>query len=308
MPSAASMRTTSAELDVLLERDLVRSLRRAPRACARRRRRRRWRRPSSASVVEHGLEVAGRRRSRSRTSARRSRRRCRRRARATTPWAFSRSSRLAAAGEALLAQPLLGGLDVAVVGLEGLLAVHHPGAGRLAQRLDVLGGECSAILVCSSPRSAAARLRAAGGGLGAVGASASAVSAAASARRSRRRRGLASAASRSSSALASRAGLLAPAAAWRRCSAWAARPAPGGGLGRERLRRRRVRLRRRRVRPACAGAMKRPSSTASAMTAAHQVGRADGVVVAGDRRTGRRRGRSWCRRRRRPGCRACWPR
>ena len=32
---------------------------------------------------------------------------------------------LGAGGQALLAQPLLGGLHVAVVGLEGLLGVHH---------------------------------------------------------------------------------------------------------------------------------------------------------------------------------------
>ena len=48
---------------------------------------------------------------------------------------------LGAGGEALLAQPVLGGLHVAVVGLEGLLRIHHPGAGGLAQGLDVLGGE-----------------------------------------------------------------------------------------------------------------------------------------------------------------------
>ena len=48
---------------------------------------------------------------------------------------------LGAGGEALLAQPLLGGFHVASVGLEGPLGVHHPGAGRLAQRLDILGGE-----------------------------------------------------------------------------------------------------------------------------------------------------------------------
>ena len=34
-----------------------------------------------------------------------------------------------------------GGLEVAVGGLEGLLRIHHPGAGGLAQGLDVLGGE-----------------------------------------------------------------------------------------------------------------------------------------------------------------------
>ena len=48
---------------------------------------------------------------------------------------------LGAGGESLLAQPLLGGFQVASVGLEGPLGVHHPGAGRLAQRLDILGGE-----------------------------------------------------------------------------------------------------------------------------------------------------------------------
>ena len=48
---------------------------------------------------------------------------------------------LGAGREALLTEPLLGGFHVAVVGLEGLLGVHHPGAGGLAQRLDVLGGE-----------------------------------------------------------------------------------------------------------------------------------------------------------------------
>ena len=48
---------------------------------------------------------------------------------------------LGAGGEALLAQPLLGGFHVASSGLEGSLGVHHPGAGRLAQRLDILGGE-----------------------------------------------------------------------------------------------------------------------------------------------------------------------
>ena len=48
---------------------------------------------------------------------------------------------LGAGGESLLAQPLLGGFHVASVGLEGPLGVHHPGAGRLAQRLDILGGE-----------------------------------------------------------------------------------------------------------------------------------------------------------------------
>ena len=36
-------------------------------------------------------------------------------------------------GETLLAQPLLRGFHVAVVGLEGLLGIHHPGAGGLAQ-------------------------------------------------------------------------------------------------------------------------------------------------------------------------------
>ncbi len=48
---------------------------------------------------------------------------------------------LGAGGQALLTQPGLRGFDIATVLLEGLLAVHHPGAGRLAQGLDVLCGE-----------------------------------------------------------------------------------------------------------------------------------------------------------------------
>src|SRR5262245_12957794 len=43
--------------------------------------------------------------------------------------------------QALLPQPLGRGLEVAVVGLEGPLGVHHPGPGGLAQRLHVFGGE-----------------------------------------------------------------------------------------------------------------------------------------------------------------------
>ena len=48
---------------------------------------------------------------------------------------------LGARGETLLTQELLGGVEVASGLLERLLAVHHPGAGALAQGLDVLGGE-----------------------------------------------------------------------------------------------------------------------------------------------------------------------
>ena len=48
---------------------------------------------------------------------------------------------LGAGRQALFAQPLLGGLEVAAVGLQGPLGVHHPGASRLAQRLDILGSE-----------------------------------------------------------------------------------------------------------------------------------------------------------------------
>ena len=48
---------------------------------------------------------------------------------------------LGAGRQTLLAEPLLGGFEVAAIGLEGALGIHHPGAGRLAQRLDILGGE-----------------------------------------------------------------------------------------------------------------------------------------------------------------------
>ena len=48
---------------------------------------------------------------------------------------------LGAGGKALLAEELLGGVDVAAGLLERLLAVHHPGAGAVAQRLHVLCGE-----------------------------------------------------------------------------------------------------------------------------------------------------------------------
>ena len=49
---------------------------------------------------------------------------------------------LGAGGQPLLAQPLLGCVHVAVVGLEGLLGVHHARASGLAQRLYVFRGEC----------------------------------------------------------------------------------------------------------------------------------------------------------------------
>src|SRR5581483_1812069 len=48
---------------------------------------------------------------------------------------------LAGGGQALLPQPRLGLLDVALRLLEGALAVHHPGAGDLPERGDVLGGD-----------------------------------------------------------------------------------------------------------------------------------------------------------------------
>ena len=44
-------------------------------------------------------------------------------------------------GQALLAEQLLGGLEVAAGLVERLLAVHHPGAAALTQGLDVLCGE-----------------------------------------------------------------------------------------------------------------------------------------------------------------------
>ena len=48
---------------------------------------------------------------------------------------------LGSLAEALLTEPLAGGFHVAVVGLEGLLGIHHAGAGCLAQGLDVFRGE-----------------------------------------------------------------------------------------------------------------------------------------------------------------------
>ena len=60
------------------------------------------------------------------------------RAMAIAPWLFSRSSSVATLRQALLAQDL-GGLVTVAVGLdERLLGVHHPGAGGVTQRLDVL--------------------------------------------------------------------------------------------------------------------------------------------------------------------------
>src|SRR5690606_31693817 len=45
-------------------------------------------------------------------------------------------------GDSLLAKVLDSLLHVAAVGLEGLLAVHHSGAGATAELLNVLCGEC----------------------------------------------------------------------------------------------------------------------------------------------------------------------
>src|SRR3954471_23111843 len=63
---------------------------------------------------------------------------------------------LGGAGDALLAQPGDGRVDVAPGLLEGLLAVHHPRARLVAQGLDVLGGDGhvghseSSLVFCSS--------------------------------------------------------------------------------------------------------------------------------------------------------------
>src|SRR3546814_1669813 len=50
---------------------------------------------------------------------------------------------LGGGGEALLAQPVDRGLHVALGLTQRLLAVHHAGAGLLAQFLDLRGGDCS---------------------------------------------------------------------------------------------------------------------------------------------------------------------
>src|SRR5436309_1058509 len=63
---------------------------------------------------------------------------------------------LGRAGDALLAQPGDGGFDVAAGLGQRLLAVHHPGAGAVAQGLDVLGGDgdvghwASSLVLCWS--------------------------------------------------------------------------------------------------------------------------------------------------------------
>jgi hypothetical protein len=44
---------------------------------------------------------------------------------------------LGCVGQALLSQDALGGVDVAAGLRQGFLGVHHPGAGCVAQRLDV---------------------------------------------------------------------------------------------------------------------------------------------------------------------------
>ena len=76
-------------------------------------------------------------------------------------------------GQALLPQPLLGGLGVAVVGLEGALGVHHAGAGGLAQRLHVLGGERhgydSWLSVAAADSSSSSASTASGGASAATG-------------------------------------------------------------------------------------------------------------------------------------------
>src|SRR6266508_2155635 len=67
-------------------------------------------------------------------------------------------------GDALGPQPVLGRVEVAAGLLERLLAVHHPGAGRLAQRGDVLRSHLSHQWTplparMSTPRSRASRRR-----------------------------------------------------------------------------------------------------------------------------------------------------
>ena len=163
--------------------------------------------------------------------------------------------------------------------LERLLAVHHPGAGRLAQRGDVLGARCSAIRVALLDLGAA---RGRGGSAlaarrrrSAAAASAAAASAAAAARRPS---ALASASSRLALALRRRRRRRAPAAA-RRPWPPAPRASSGFGAGGAGLRLGASVPGRA---PACAAASHWPSSTASAIDAAHEVGGADRVVVAGD--------------------------
>src|SRR5947208_12482950 len=46
-------------------------------------------------------------------------------------------------GDALLTQPVLGLVEVTFGFFEGALAIHHPGAGDLAQRRDILGRDIS---------------------------------------------------------------------------------------------------------------------------------------------------------------------
>ena len=201
-----------------------------------------------------------------------------------------------AGGEALLAEPELGGLDVAVGGLERLLAVHHPGAGCLAQRLDVLCGERHGdqASVFSVLASSAASATASAGASAATGSSAATGASVAT---------LASAAALSGATVSlDRRQPRERRSRWRR-SPWPRPTAPwqrpGGRRGRPgpaRLRRAlrpgppRTRPPPRRVRSTGGGgaglrlvAMNRPSSTASAMTRASRLFGADGVVVAGDR-------------------------
>ena len=212
---------------------------------------------------------------------------------ATAPWVFSRSARLADLGQALLAQPLGGGVEVAVGLCERLLGVHHPGAGGLAQGLDVLGGELAmaacapglvragrrwrsaAALGCSAAASASA------GSLGAASLDGGSASASATVGLGGRVRSIGGSAA-CSAAAAGRA----PAAmrasrscggerAWRRASACCggdcgllARRCAGGG--------------RRRRAAAPAGGDEATLLDGVGDDAAHERAGADGVVVAGD--------------------------
>ena len=61
-------------------------------------------------------------------------------------------SRFAASARPFSRRMLLGPLDVAVGLVEGALGVHHPGAGRLAESLDVLGGDTRLMIAPPWPR------------------------------------------------------------------------------------------------------------------------------------------------------------
>ena len=180
-----------------------------------------------------------------------------------------RGRRACRAWQALRAQPVLRRLEVAVGLLERLLAVHHPGAGRLAQRRDVLAPRSQpsvALLHLGRCAGVGRRASARGGSARRVGSAPRRGAAAACLRLGRGQARLALGLLRRRPALRA-CGLLARPSppAPRASAASARRPRPSCPAGRPRF---------------CA--RWRPSSTASAIDAAHEVGGADGVVVAGD--------------------------